>query len=100
MGVVYRAVHAQLQRVVALKVLRAGDLATAEEVQRFRTEAIASSALSHPNIIPIYEAGEAHGLFYFTMAYIDGRSEERRLKRQPMSPHELASVLLKITTAV
>ncbi len=100
MGVVYRAVHAQLQRVVALKVLRAGDLATAEEVQRFRTEAIASSALSHPNIIPIYEAGEAHGLFYFTMAYIDGEDLDARLKRQPMSPHELASVLLKITTAV
>jgi serine/threonine-protein kinase len=100
MGIVYRAIHRQLQRVVALKILRAGELATAEEVKRFHTEAITSSNLNHPHIVSIFEAGQCHGLIYFTMAYIDGEDLEAKLQREPLDPQLAAHLLLKMAEAV
>lgn len=100
MGIVYRAVHRDLGRTVALKVLRAGEMATDEEVRRFRTEVLASTALSHPNIIPTFEAGQLHGLFYLTMAYIEGDDLQSALRELKTDPQRSAKLLLKITEAV
>jgi serine/threonine protein kinase len=100
MGIVYKANHRQLQRIVALKILRAGDMATEEEIKRFHIEAIASSALDHPNIIPTYEASQWNGLVYFTMRLIEGVDLEAKLRSESIEPREAAHILLKLTEAV
>jgi eukaryotic-like serine/threonine-protein kinase len=74
MGIVFKAEHRRLNRVVALKVMRSGELSNEEELARFRVEAESSAAIEHPNIVSIYEVGETRGLTYYTMAFVDGEN--------------------------
>ncbi|HOJ34259.1 MAG TPA: serine/threonine-protein kinase [Candidatus Hydrogenedentes bacterium] len=72
MGVIYRALDLSLNRIVALKVLREDLRSQPQLVTRFRREAQAAALLNHPNIVHIYSVGEADGIPYIAMEYING----------------------------
>ncbi|HEX4132373.1 MAG TPA: serine/threonine-protein kinase [Pirellulales bacterium] len=100
MGVVYRARHRGLEREVALKRVRFGSAAPADELSRFRHEALAAARLSHPHVVPVYEVGEYDGQPYFTMQYIAGTTLARRLADGPLPPREVAELLLPVCEAI
>lgn len=95
MGVVWKARQSSLKRDVALKMIRAGALASREEVERFLREAEAAANLQHPNIVAIHEVGEHAGQHYFSMDYVAGRDLGALVKDGPLAP-QLAARYLKI----
>ena len=72
MGVVYKAIHRRMERVVALKVLPASVVKRADIVERFHREVKAAARLNHPNIVTAYDADEAKGIHYFVMELVEG----------------------------
>ena len=92
-GVVYLARQANLNRLVALKMLLPATLAWPEHQERFRNEAEALARLNHPNIVPIFEVGTAAGQPFFTMEYVPGPSLARVLNGQPQEPSAAARLL-------
>ncbi len=74
MGVVYKARQVSLNRIVALKMILAGQFASETEVERFYAEARSAANLQHPNIVAIHEVGQHENQHYFSMDYIDGKN--------------------------
>ena len=100
MGVVYKARQVSLNRIVAVKMILAGQLATKADHDRFHAEAQAAALLEHPNIVPIFEVGEHEGQHYFSMGYVDGQSLAARLAEGPLPPKEAAELVATVAEAV
>jgi len=98
MGVVYRARQVSLNRIVAVKMILAGQLASPQEVQRFHLEAEAAANLDHPHIVPIYEVGVYDDQHYFSMKLIDGGSLAGR--PLPLSGRQAAELMATVSRAV
>jgi serine/threonine protein kinase/Flp pilus assembly protein TadD len=100
MGEVYLAQDARLERNVAIKVLPAEFTTNTDRVRRFEREAKAASALNHPNIITIYEIGEAAGSHYIVTEYIEGKTLREHNTRERMSLRETLDVAIQIASAL
>ena len=101
MANVYLAHDLILNRDVAVKVLR-GDLANDEKfVRRFQREALASSSLSHPNIVEMYDVGEDNGTYYIVMEYVDGKTLKQLIKKRgALTLSECIDIMLQLTDGV
>jgi WD40 repeat protein/predicted Ser/Thr protein kinase len=100
MGVVYKARQVSLDRLVAVKMILAGEFATQQFVQRFRTEASAAAVLHHPNIVAIHEVGVHAGQHFFSMDFVDGPSLAAVVGHQPLPARRAAQYLKTIAEAI
>ncbi len=100
MGVVYKARQKDLDRIVALKMILRGDLASPADLARFRAEAEAAAQLHHPHIVPVYEVGEIDGRPFFSMKLIEGTTLARRLLDGPLPSRTAAEMLAPICRAI
>ena len=100
MGVVYRARQVSLNRVVAVKTILAGAVASTAAIQRFRNEAETLARLKHPNIVGIYDIFEQDGHHFFSMEYVPGRNLAELVREQTLSPALIARYGQKIATAI
>jgi tetratricopeptide (TPR) repeat protein len=100
MGVVYRAIQNPLGRLVAVKVLGSGVFADAAEIERLKSEMVAASRLSHPNIVHVYGVGEASDQPYIVFELIDGPSLQQRIDGTPLAGEMAARFLAAVAQAV
>ena len=99
MGVVYRATQLTLDRVVALKVISSEFAGDTTFRHRFVRESRVAAALEHPNVVPIYEAGEAEGFLYLAMRYVEGEDLRTRVQRVGRLDPATASLVISQVAA-
>ena len=101
MGVVYRARDLSLDRPVAIKLVNDEYSTDADGRRRFEREARLTASIDHPNVIPVYAAGEQDGHLYLVMRYVDGTDLQRLLKKRGrLSPAEAARITDQIGRAL
>ena len=98
MADVYLANDTILNRTIAIKILRTSLAKDPIYIARFQREASAAAALSHKNIVEIYDVGEDNGLYYIVMEYIDGKTLKQLLKKRgSLTLSEAIDIMLQIT---
>jgi len=100
MGVVYKARDPRLERSVAIKVLRSESVANPERKKRFVAEARAASGLNHPNIITIYDIGQAQDLDFIAMEYVAGQTLDQPIARGGLQLSDALNLAIQIADAL
>jgi len=100
MGAVYKAKQPTLDRLVAVKILPTEIAADPTFAERFTREARALARLNHPNIVGIYDFGQADGLYYFIMEYVDGASLRQLIGNRQLAPQQALAVVPQICEAL
>ncbi|MGE5194680.1 MAG: serine/threonine-protein kinase [Deltaproteobacteria bacterium] len=100
MGAVYKARQRQLNRIVALKILPSESAADPAFAERFSREAQALAQLNHPHIVAVHEFGQANGLYYFVMEFVDGSNLRRLLESGHIAPREALAIVPQICDAL
>ncbi|HYE14565.1 MAG TPA: protein kinase [Pyrinomonadaceae bacterium] len=100
MGEVYLARDTHLDRPVALKLLSAHFMADEEHVRRFQREALAASALNHPNIVTVHEVGEWNGRDFLVTEYVEGVTLRTRMRGRRLSPAAAIDIALQVAGAL
>src|SRR5437870_1797939 len=100
MGVVYRARQLSLGRIVAVKMILAGQFASKEIIQRFRGEVTAAALLQHPNIVAIHEVGIHDGQHYFSMDYVEGQNLSQLVGNRPLPASKAARYVKHVAEAI
>jgi tetratricopeptide (TPR) repeat protein/tRNA A-37 threonylcarbamoyl transferase component Bud32 len=99
-GTVYKARDPQLDRVVAVKVPRAGNLAEPEDLDRFLREGRSAARLQHPGIVPVHEVGQADGVPYLVSEFVDGPTLSDVLTSRPLPMREAAELAATVADAL
>src|SRR5215469_2888549 len=100
MGVVYKARQKTLNRFVALKLLAPERVQDPQFADRFVREAQALAALNHPNIVTIYDFGQAGGFYFLLMEFVDGLNLRRLLQARKLAPEEALAIVPSICDAL
>jgi tetratricopeptide (TPR) repeat protein/WD40 repeat protein len=100
MGVVYRARQQGLNRLVALKMILAGEHAGSQHLARFRAEAEAVARLQHPNVVQVHEVGEQDGRPFFSMEFVEGGSLAGKLAGTPQPARPAAELVEVLARAI
>jgi tetratricopeptide (TPR) repeat protein len=100
MGVVYKALDKQLNRLVALKMILSGVHASAETLMRFKIEAEAVAKLQHPNIVQIFDSGVRDGHPFFSLEFLDGGSLYQQLQGKAQPPRQAAAIIEILARAI
>ena len=100
MGVVYKARHLRLNRLVALKMVLAGAHASPQQLARFQIEAESVASLHHPNIVQVYEVGEHNHCPYLALEFVEAGNLEGRLRGSRLPPDEAAQLAEQLSRAM
>src|SRR5258707_8103184 len=101
MGVVYRAIQVGLDRAVALKLITPAFAHDPEFRSRFKRESKLAASIEHPNVIPVYEAGESDGTLFLAMRFVDGTDLRTLLAREGrLEPIRVARFVAQIANAL
>jgi len=100
MGVVYKGLQKDLDRLVSIKVILSNRLLVWKNVLRFRSEAKAAASVRHANIVGVYEAGKVLGQHFIAMEYIEGESLAKRNHRCPLNEEEAVRVVARVARAI
>src|SRR5262245_29191051 len=100
MGIVYKARQRRLDRIVAVKLILAGQFAGKQHVQRFRGEATAAAILQHPNIVAVHEVGTHNGQHFFSMDYVEGQNLLELVGHRPLPAQKAARYVKLIAEAI